>query len=153
MGSKPALERCILGAALLYSRLSTRFRQHMSDTTSTPPSTPSTETPSAETPSAETPSGTLTREQVIEVLQTIEDPELFLDIWFLGLIYNIDIELPKVKIEMTFTSPMCPAGPLLIDKVKSGIQKLSGVSEVEVKIVFNPPWQPSDEVKALLGLL
>ncbi len=148
MGSKPALERCILGAALLYSRLSTRFRQHMSDTTSTPPSTPSTETPSAETPS-----GTLTREQVIEVLQTIEDPELFLDIWFLGLIYNIDIELPKVKIEMTFTSPMCPAGPLLIDKVKSGIQKLSGVSEVEVKIVFNPPWQPSDEVKALLGLL
>jgi len=148
LGSKPALERCILGAALLYSRLSTRFRQHMSDTTSTPPSTPSTETPSAETPS-----GTLTREQVIEVLQTIEDPELFLDIWFLGLIYNIDIELPKVKIEMTFTSPMCPAGPLLIDKVKSGIQKLSGVSEVEVKIVFNPPWQPSDEVKALLGLL
>ena len=126
----------------------------MSDHTSTtPPSTPSSETPSTETPTMESGSGTLTREQVIEVLKTIEDPELFLDIWFLGLIYNIDIELPKVKIEMTFTSPMCPAGPLLIDKVKSGIQKLAGVGEVEVKIVFNPPWQPSDEVKALLGLL
>lgn len=100
----------------------------------------------------------VTREQIIEVLKTIEDPELFLDIWFLGLIYNIDIERSedqnsKVKIEMTFTSPMCPAGPLLIDKVKTGIQALAGVKEVEVKIVFNPPWQPSDEVKALLGLI
>ncbi|NDC36697.1 MAG: DUF59 domain-containing protein [Proteobacteria bacterium] len=116
----------------------------MTDNTSSPPATGSPEVNET---------GSVTREQVIEVLKTIEDPELFLDIWFLGLIYNIDIELPKVRIEMTFTSPMCPAGPLLIDKVKSGIQTLSGVGEVEVKIVFNPPWQPSDEVKALLGLL
>ncbi len=94
-----------------------------------------------------------TRDQIIEVLKTVEDPELFLDIWFLGLIYNIDVEGTKVKIEMTFTSPMCPAGPLLIDKVKTGIKTLPGVESVDVKIVFNPPWQPSDEVKALLGLL
>jgi metal-sulfur cluster biosynthetic enzyme len=111
----------------------------------------------ASTP-GDTTGGVVTRDQIIEVLKTIEDPELFLDIWFLGLIYNIDIERTedqqsKVKVEMTFTSPMCPAGPLLIDKVKTGIQALAGVKEVEVKIVFNPPWQPSDEVKALLGLI
>ena len=119
--------------------------------------TQSTPTEAASTP-ASTTGEAVTREQIIEVLKGIEDPELFLDIWFLGLIYNIDLERTeeqqsKVKIEMTFTSPMCPAGPLLIDKVKTGIQALAGVKEVEVKIVFNPPWQPSDEVKALLGLI
>ena len=119
--------------------------------------TQSTPTEAASTP-ASTTGEAVTREQIIEVLKGIEDPELFLDICFLGLIYNIDLERTeeqqsKVKIEMTFTSPMCPAGPLLIDKVKTGIQALAGVKEVEVKIVFNPPWQPSDEVKALLGLI
>ena len=94
-----------------------------------------------------------TRDQIIDVLKTVEDPELFLDIWFLGLIYNIDIIDGHVTIEMTFTSPMCPAGPLLIDKVKTGIGTIAGVSSVEVKIVFNPPWAPSDDVKAMLGLI
>jgi metal-sulfur cluster biosynthetic enzyme len=104
-------------------------------------------------PPDDAPVPAVTRDQVVEVLKTVEDPELFLDIWFLGLIYNIDIVGSAVKIEMTFTSPMCPAGPLLIDKVKTGIKSLPGIESVEVKIVFNPPWQPSDEVRALLGLL
>jgi len=95
-----------------------------------------------------------TRESVIEVLKGIEDPELFLDIWFLGLIYGIEIEdTGKIGIEMTFTSPMCPAGPMLIDQVKSKIGEIEGVSSVEVKVVFSPPWAPSDEVKAMLGLI
>lgn len=94
-----------------------------------------------------------TKEQVIEALKTIEDPELFLDIWFLGLIYNIDIEGGEVAVQMTFTSPMCPAGPLLIDQVRSKVGALEGVTKVDVRIVFSPPWVPSDEVKALLGLL
>jgi metal-sulfur cluster biosynthetic enzyme len=95
-----------------------------------------------------------TQEQVIEVLKTIEDPELFLDIWFLGLIYSINIndEGKSILIEMTFTSPMCPAGPLLIDQVKRKVGALGGVEEVEVKVVFSPPWQPSDDVKLTLGL-
>jgi metal-sulfur cluster biosynthetic enzyme len=96
---------------------------------------------------------TVDRDQVVEALKTVEDPELFLDIWFLGLIYNIDIEGDVVKLEMTFTSPMCPAGPLLLDKVKTAVGAIPGVTSVEVKIVFNPPWQPSDEVKALMGLI
>ena len=94
------------------------------------------------------------REKVIEALKKVEDPELFLDIWCLGLIYNIDItEAGKVSIEMTFTSPMCPAGPSLIEQVKQQVGALEGVKEVEVKVVFSPPWQPSEDVKITLGLI
>lgn len=95
----------------------------------------------------------INRDKIIEALQTVEDPELFLDIWFLGLIYKIDIEEPKVKIEMTFTSPMCPAGPFLVDEVKKKVSLVEGVGEVDVQITFVPAWQPSDEVKALLGMM
>ena len=95
----------------------------------------------------------VTRDQIIEVLKTIEDPEIFLDIWFLGLIYNIDINEDVVGIEITFTSPMCPAGPMLVDEVKTKVSRLEGVKQVDVKVVFTPPWQPSDEVKAMLGMM
>ncbi len=94
-----------------------------------------------------------TRDEVIEVMKTIEDPEIFLDIWFLGLIYNIDITEDSVNVEMTFTSPMCPAGPMLIDQIKEKVGKLPDVKNVEVKVVFTPPWEPSDEVKAMLGMM
>lgn len=96
----------------------------------------------------------LTKDQIIDVLKTIEDPELFLDIWFLGLIYSIDIdEMQKVTVEMTFTSPMCPAGPSLIDQVQTKVAAIEGAASCEVKVTFTPPWEPSDEVKGLLGML
>lgn len=95
----------------------------------------------------------VTREQVIEALKQVEDPELFLDIWFLGLIYNIEIDGDLVQIDMTFTSPMCPAGPMLIDQVKEKVGEVPGVETVDVKVVFSPPWQPSDDVKLTLGLI
>ncbi len=97
--------------------------------------------------------GMATREEIIEALKTVEDPELFLDIWFLGLIYNIDIADRVVKIEMTFTSAMCPAGPMLKSAVETKVGALPEVDKVEVKIVFSPPWQPSEDVKATLGLI
>lgn len=93
------------------------------------------------------------RDQVIEALKTIEDPELFLDIWFLGLIYRIDIVDGLADIDMTFTSPMCPVGPQLVEQVKQKVGAVPGISSVNVTIVFRPMWQPSDEVKALLGLI
>lgn len=93
------------------------------------------------------------REKIVEALKTVEDPELFLDIWFLGLIYNIDIQDSLVKIEMTFTSAMCPAGPMLVNQVETKVGEVPGVEKVEVKVVFNPPWQPSEDVKATLGLI
>ena len=94
-----------------------------------------------------------TREQIIAALKTVQDPELLLDIWFLGLVYGIEIEERAVKIEMTFTSIMCPAGPMLVEDVKRKVGAVPGVTAVEVKVVFSPPWEAPDEVKALLGMM
>lgn len=93
------------------------------------------------------------REAIVEVLKTVEDPELFLDIWFLGLIYNIAIDDGRVVIDMTFTSPMCPAGPQLKHEVQSKVAALPGVTEAIVQITFQPPWEASEEVKGMLGML
>jgi metal-sulfur cluster biosynthetic enzyme len=102
----------------------------------------------------ETTEGTTpSREAIIEALKTVEDPELFLDIWFLGLIYNIGIDGGQVVIDMTFTSPMCPAGPQLKHEVQQKVAAVVGVTDVVVNITFQPPWEPSDEVKGLLGMM
>lgn len=94
-----------------------------------------------------------TKEQIIEVLKTIEDPELFIDIWFLGLIYNIAIDEGRVIIDMTFTSPMCPAGPQLKHEVQTKVAAVAGVTESIVQITFSPPWEASEEVKGMLGMM
>jgi len=91
------------------------------------------------------------KEQIIEALKKVEDPELGLDVYTLGLIYAIDIKNKTIKITMTFTSPMCPFGPMLIEMVKQEITAL-GAEQVDVEITFTPVWQPSEEVKMLLGL-
>lgn len=93
------------------------------------------------------------KDKIIEILKTIEDPEIFLDIWFLGLIYGIYLDEEKglVKIEMTFTTPLCPYGPELVNQVDKGIRGIEGVTDVQVDVVFTPPWEPNDEVKALMG--
>jgi metal-sulfur cluster biosynthetic enzyme len=93
------------------------------------------------------------RDAIIEALKTVEDPELFLDIWFLGLIYNIGIDGNQVVIDMTFTSPMCPAGPQLKLEVQQKVGVVPGVENVVINITFQPPWEPSDEVKGLLGMM
>ncbi|MEZ4754879.1 MAG: metal-sulfur cluster assembly factor [Bdellovibrionota bacterium] len=96
-----------------------------------------------------------TKEEIIEALKTIEDPELFLDIWFLGLIYGIgvDEDLNEVDIEMTFTTPACPAAPSLVEEVHTKVGALPDVKKVNVNITFTPPWEPSDDVKAMLGMI
>ena len=94
----------------------------------------------------------VTKEQVEEVLKTVEDPELQIDVFSLGLIYNIDIVSDtQVDIRMTFTSPQCPFGPHIVEDVKKGLKKL-GFETVKVEIVFSPRWEPTDELKAALGI-
>ncbi len=94
------------------------------------------------------------REKIIEALKTVEDPELFLDIWFLGLIYRLEVkEAGEVEIDMTFTTPLCPVGPEMLGEVKSKVTAVEGVKDLKLNLIFNPPWQPNDEVKALMGLL
>lgn len=94
----------------------------------------------------------ITEDVVKKALAEVFDPELRLDIITLGLVYGISIESGTVKVRMTFTSPMCPYGPMLVDDVKNAVQKQQGVTEAKVEIVFDPPWQPSEEVKAALGI-
>lgn len=89
--------------------------------------------------------------KIINALKKIKDPEINLDIWTLGLIYDMDIIDNKPMIKMTFTSPMCPFGPQIVNDVKNGIKKL-GYDEPEIELVFKPLWEPSEEVKDMLGI-
>jgi len=95
------------------------------------------------------------KEHVIEVLKKVYDPEIQYDIWSLGLVYNIEIEGNKVKILMTFTSPMCPYGPQLMDDIRRQVSAIEGVGEVIIELTFTPVWGPekmSEEAKIALGI-
>lgn len=93
-----------------------------------------------------------TDKKIIDVIKNVQDPELGVDIWSLGLIYNIE-QNGKLDIVMTFTSPMCPFGPQIVSELKSGL-KSKGYKEenVNINVVFNPLWEPSEELKEALGM-
>lgn len=94
----------------------------------------------------------ITKEQVIEVLKTIHDPEVKIDIWTMGLIYNIETTNDGVKILMTYTTPFCPWGPQLNDEIITALQKLSGVNKVDIELTFDPPYKMPDDLRATLGI-
>ena len=80
-------------------------------------------------------------DKIIRVLKTIYDPEIPVNIYELGLIYKIDVkDAKKVNIEMTLTSPNCPVAESLPKMVKDNILKLDGVDDVDLKLVWDPPW-------------
>ena len=99
---------------------------------------------------------------VREALKEVIDPELFVNIVDLGLIYTVDVkpaeedaEKSDVKIEMTMTSPACPAGPQLLGGSKDAVGRMEGVNDVEVKLVMEPPWTPdrmTEDAKDQLGI-
>ena len=93
-----------------------------------------------------------TKEEVIEVLKKVMDPELNVDVWSLELIYGVEVEGDIVNIKMTFTSPMCPYGPMLIEDIKVKVSHLENVKNVNVEVTFDPPWKPSEELRATLGV-
>jgi FeS assembly SUF system protein len=81
------------------------------------------------------------KEKVILEIKKIYDPEIPVNIYELGLIYNIDIdEKNKVNIDMTLTSPNCPVAESLPNSVKDSVLKVDGVSDVDLKLVWDPPW-------------
>ena len=95
----------------------------------------------------------ITREQIIEnVLKKYEDPELMIDVWTLGLVYELAVENDAVRVRLTFTSPMCPYGPTMVEELKNLILK-EGAASVAIEITFEPPWQPSEELKEMLGMV
>jgi FeS assembly SUF system protein len=84
------------------------------------------------------------RTGVVDVLKTVYDPEIPVDIWELGLIYDLDVdESGGVKIRMTLTSPMCPVAETLPPEVEAKAKSVPGVSDVKLDLVWEPPWSPS----------
>lgn len=93
----------------------------------------------------------LTKEEMVEIFESIDDPEVNIDIYTMGLIYDFKIEENKVWVLMTFTTPTCPYGPQLVDSVKEKVHE-KGIEYCDVDITFNPAWKPSEELKEILGL-
>ena len=83
------------------------------------------------------------REKIIEQLKTVYDPEIPVDIYELGLIYEVAVdEAGAAAIRMTLTSPMCPAAEMLPPEVETKARSVEGVSSVELDLVWDPPWTP-----------
>lgn len=86
---------------------------------------------------------TFTKEDIIAALKTIYDPEIPVNIWDMGLIYDIDIGAGAVVIKMTFTSPTCPMMEELLEQVRAAAQSVAGDVPVRVDLVWDPPWDLS----------
>lgn len=99
--------------------------------------------------------GGVTEGKVMEVLGDIYDPEIPIDIVNLGLVYGVRIEGSTVNVDMTMTSPGCPAATQIVAEAKYLLEEMEGVSEVNVEIVWDPPWDPgkmSEAAKESLGM-
>lgn len=97
----------------------------------------------------------LDQETIYAALKHIYDPEVGINIVDMGLIYSLDLEDSKVGIHMTLTSPACPAGPQILSQVDSKLRELAGVEDVDINVVWSPPWSPdmlSEEAKDQLGI-
>ena len=96
-------------------------------------------------------------EKVIESLKKVFDPEIPVNIYELGLIYKIDIDdKSNVKIEMTLTAPTCPIADSIVEDVKAKVKEIEEAKEVDVELVFEPPWEMSmmsEAAQLELGLL
>ena len=94
-------------------------------------------------------------QRIIEVLKTVYDPEIPVNIYDLGLIYKIDLDMDgKVDIDMTFTAPACPGADFIIEDVRSKVNAGEGVTAAEVNMVFEPEWDKSmmtEEARVELG--
>jgi metal-sulfur cluster biosynthetic enzyme len=95
-----------------------------------------------------------TKEEVVDALRGVEDPELGMDIVELGLLYDVEVEGPKVKVIHTLTSMGCPVGPMIQENIDQIARAIPDVDDVEVELTWDPPWSPekmSDDAKFILG--
>jgi metal-sulfur cluster biosynthetic enzyme len=110
------------------------------------PQAPTTNSPEAAPPTAD---------QVKLALRKVKDPELNLNIIDLGLVYDIAVDNSDVQIDMTLTSPGCPAGPQIMGDVERAVRAMPGVSDVTINLVWQPFWSPEliePRVRAYMGL-
>ena len=98
------------------------------------------------------------QERVIDVLKTVYDPEIPVNIYDLGLIYRIELneDNTELSVDMTLTAPNCPAADFIVEDVRQKLETISGIEKVEVNLVFEPEWDKnmmSEEAKMELGFL
>ncbi len=97
------------------------------------------------------------KDKIIATLREIYDPEIPVNIYDLGLIYNVDVKpCGAVKITMTLTAPTCPMADQLVEEINTEVAKVEGVRKVAVELTFDPPWDKSrisEEAMLELGLL
>ncbi|MGA2972799.1 MAG: iron-sulfur cluster assembly protein [Candidatus Bathyarchaeia archaeon] len=98
----------------------------------------------------------VTKDEIITVLKDCYDPEIPINIWDLGLVYDINVlDDGNVGIKMTLTAPGCMMGGMIAEEVKSKIKAMNGVKDAKVDLVWEPPWSPdkmSEEAKAQMGI-
>lgn len=97
----------------------------------------------------------VSKEDILETLKSVYDPEIPVNVVDLGLVYDVQVNDNDVYVQMTLTFPGCGMGPYIAQQAEWAIQDMEGVEEVEIEMVFDPPWSPdliSDEAKAQLGL-
>ena len=94
-------------------------------------------------------------ERIVDVLKTVYDPEIPVNIWALGMIYKIDVkEDGSVDLDMTFTAPNCPAADFILEDVRTKVDSVEGVTSANVNLVFEPAWDQSmmtEEARVELG--
>lgn len=94
-------------------------------------------------------------ERIVDVLKTVYDPEIPVDIWNLGMVYKIDVKDDgTVDMDMTFTAPSCPAADFILEDVRTKVESVKGVKSANVNLVFEPAWDQSmmsEEARTELG--
>ena len=97
----------------------------------------------------------ITQEDVYDSLKTVFDPEIPVNVVDLGLIYEVKVTEGDVYVQMTLTAPGCGMGPYIAQQAEWAIQELEGVEDVQIEMVFEPPWSPdliSEEARSQLGI-
>ena len=99
---------------------------------------------------------TITKNMIMAAVAPVKDPEIGLGVVDLGLIYDVILDGPHLTVLMTLTTPACPYGPELMDNVKKSASRIKGIKEVDIELVWDPPWDPaemaSDYAKDVLGI-
>ena len=100
-------------------------------------------------------SATVTKDEVLEALRDVYDPEIPVNIVDLGLVYEVDVDEGDVDVQMTLTFAGCGMGPYIAQQAEWRLAEVDGIEDINVDLVFDPPWTPemiTEEGKKLLGL-
>jgi len=96
----------------------------------------------------------VTKEEALEVLKNVYDPEIMMNIVDIGLVYRVETSEDRIEVDFTLTYPGCPVGDMILNDIVTILQDFSGIQDVRANLVWNPPWTPdrmSEEARISLG--